>query len=94
MKGFILIKSHPYMAKTDANGKFVIKNIPAGEHEFQFWHEGIGYLKNVSFETNQLNEKGRLTLNMKPGLNDLGIAELAAKRFAKAAIGRPVKKAR
>ena len=91
MKGFILIKSHPYMAKTDANGKFVIKNIPAGEHVFQFWHEQIGYLKNVSFETNQLNEKGRLTLIMKPDLNDLGEAKLGAKRFLRTTIGHAKK---
>ena len=38
------------MAVSGDDGTFEIKNIPAGKHEFQFWHEAAGYLKNVQFK--------------------------------------------
>ena len=39
MKAWHLPLDHPYGAVTDENGKFEIKNIPAGTHEFVVWHE-------------------------------------------------------
>lgn len=30
---------HPYAAVSDAEGKFTIKDLPAGKHEFRVWHE-------------------------------------------------------
>lgn len=39
MKSFVLLKDHPYMAKTDKQGKFKIKKIPGGEWTFQFRHD-------------------------------------------------------
>ena len=39
MKAYILSLDHPYMAVTGEDGTFEIKNMPAGQHEFQFWHE-------------------------------------------------------
>ena len=47
MKGHLLVQDHPYMAVSGEDGTFEIKNIPAGKHEFQFWHEAAGYLKNL-----------------------------------------------
>jgi plastocyanin len=44
MKAYHLILDHPFMAVTDAEGKFEIKNLPAGKHEFVVWHEKKGYL--------------------------------------------------
>lgn len=49
MKGYLLIRDDPYMAVTDEEGRFELKKLPAGEHQFQFWHE-TGYLKNVSMK--------------------------------------------
>ena len=39
MKAHVVSLDHPYMAATGEDGTFEIKNIPAGQHEFQFWHE-------------------------------------------------------
>jgi hypothetical protein len=45
MKAFHLVLDHPYMAVTDADGKFTIPNLPAGKHEFIVWQEKAGYLE-------------------------------------------------
>lgn len=39
MKAYWLTIDHPYGAVTDAQGKFSIKGLPAGNHEFVVWHE-------------------------------------------------------
>ncbi|RPI83524.1 MAG: hypothetical protein EHM42_08340 [Planctomycetaceae bacterium] len=44
MKAYHLILDHPFMAVTDADGRFEIKGLPAGKHEFIVWHEKKGYL--------------------------------------------------
>jgi len=35
---------HPYAVITDADGKFKIENLPAGDHEFRVWQERCGYV--------------------------------------------------
>lgn len=47
MKARLIIKDHPYMAVTDKDGKFTIKNVPAGEWTFQFYHDKTGYVQKV-----------------------------------------------
>jgi len=44
MSGWHLPLDHPFAAVTDANGRFVIKNLPPGNYEFKVWHETAGYL--------------------------------------------------
>lgn len=42
MTGYALTFDHPYAARTNARGQFVIKNVPAGvELTFKGWHEGV-----------------------------------------------------
>lgn len=73
MEGWIVIKDNPYMAATDKNGKFTIKNLPAGEWTFQFWHEKAGYVDEVVADGKDVEwTRGRLEVNIKPGTNDLG----------------------
>ncbi len=50
MKGWLVIRDTPYMAVTDADGKFEIKNLPAGEWQFMFWQEQAGYVSNVKID--------------------------------------------
>ena len=40
-----LVVDHPYAAVTDKDGKFTIKGLPAGDHEFTLWHEKVGYVE-------------------------------------------------
>jgi hypothetical protein len=39
MTGYVRIFDHPYYAITDAEGKFEIKNAPAGKFRLVYWHE-------------------------------------------------------
>jgi plastocyanin len=74
MKGWILIQNHPYMATTGDDGTFEIKDIPAGKHQFQFYHEAAGYLRNLKTNGGTTDERhGRIDLTIEPGKTlDLG----------------------
>lgn len=50
MLAFWLVTDHPYVAITDADGKFSIKNLPVGEHTFRVWHERPGYINCAEFK--------------------------------------------
>lgn len=39
MKAYHFPVDHPYVAVTDADGKFKIEGLPAGKHTFNIWHE-------------------------------------------------------
>ncbi len=39
-----LVIDHPYATVTDADGRFTIPKLPAGEYTFVAWHERVGYL--------------------------------------------------
>ncbi len=39
MKGYIGVFNHPYFVVTDADGKFTLKNAPAGKYRLMVWHE-------------------------------------------------------
>jgi len=45
MNSWWLILDHPYAAVTDAEGKFAIGKLPAGDYEFIVWHESVGYIE-------------------------------------------------
>lgn len=42
MCAYIVVTGHPYYAKTDANGKFELSNVPAGTYTVEYWHETLG----------------------------------------------------
>jgi hypothetical protein len=73
MSGFIFVRSNPYAAVTDIDGKFLIKDLPAGEElEFQLWQERSGYLKDAKNAAVNVDNKGRFRLTLKPRENYLG----------------------
>jgi hypothetical protein len=79
MTAHILALDHPYMAASAEDGTFEIKNIPAGKHEFQFWHESPGYLKDVKIGTGKSNRQGRAQLTIPAGKTlDLGDIKVPA----------------
>jgi hypothetical protein len=79
MKAWLLCLDHPYMAVADNDGKFEIKNIPVGEHEFQFWHEAAGYLKTVKMKGAATDARGRAKLKIAAGATlDLGDIKVPA----------------
>jgi hypothetical protein len=44
MQAFCMILDHPYVAVTDKDGNFTIKDLPPGKHKFRVWHERAGYV--------------------------------------------------
>lgn len=71
MKAYVVIKAHPYVAATAADGSFVIEHLPEGvELEFQVWHECSGYLEVAGWG------KGRFTKTLAPGETELGTIQV------------------
>jgi hypothetical protein len=80
MKGYLLALSHPYAAVSAEDGTFEIKNIPAGTHDFQLWHEAPGYLKNLKFTGGTTDARGRAKLKIAAGQTlDLGDIKVPAR---------------
>jgi hypothetical protein len=70
---WLVVKDHPYMAVTDADGRFEIKYVPAGKRKFMFWQEEAGYLQKVTVHGKpETWRRGTPELDLKPGDNDLG----------------------
>ena len=79
MRGFVLCRDNPYMAVTKQDGSFEIKQIPAGELEFQFLHEKTGYLV-----AKPEWKRGRAKFTIRTGeTTDLGEIKLDPKLFAR-----------
>lgn len=77
MKGFVLPRDNPYMAVTDKDGKFEIKNLPAGKLEFQIWHEKAGLMA-----AKPEWKKGRFEVQVEDGADvDLKTIEVSAELF-------------
>jgi hypothetical protein len=65
MRAYLLALDHPYAAVTGQDGRFEIKNVPAGEHEYQFWHEKNGYMKGVRTKAGVTDERGRIKIDIR-----------------------------
>lgn len=73
MDAYRLVTEHPYVAVTDADGKFKTENLPVGEHSFRVWHERQGYLNR---EYKVKVEKGKTTVL---AVEKVPVAKLAKK---------------
>jgi hypothetical protein len=77
MNAYVLIRDNPYMAVSAADGTFEIKNVPAGKHDFAFWHEAKGNLKDLKVGKDKADRKGQLEINVPAGETvDLGVIEI------------------
>lgn len=73
MNAIVVIKDTPYMAVTDADGNFVIENVPVGKVGFQVWQEKAGYIDSVTIGGKKTKwSKGKFEHDLKAGDNDLG----------------------
>jgi plastocyanin len=41
MSGWLVIEDHPYYTVTDANGRFLLEEIPPGAYNLKTWHETL-----------------------------------------------------
>ncbi|MGH7267269.1 MAG: carboxypeptidase regulatory-like domain-containing protein [Candidatus Rokuibacteriota bacterium] len=44
MRGWVVVTPHPFYVITDAQGRFRLDNLPAGQYTLQMWHERLGQL--------------------------------------------------
>jgi len=69
MRAFVFVMEHPFFSVTDAQGRFVIKNLPPGEYTLATWHESLGENKQII----QVGDSGlknvKFTYKPKKGLN-------------------------
>lgn len=42
MQAYVAVMTHPHFATTDADGRFELRNLPAGTYEIEAWHERLG----------------------------------------------------
>jgi hypothetical protein len=82
MKGYVVIKEHPYIGISDKDGKVSIKNVPAGKWTFQFWQEAAGYIAEAKQNGKAVKwERGRVELDIKAGANDVGEVKVSPAAF-------------
>ena len=58
MKGYIAVFKHPFFAVTGKDGRFVLKNVPAGNYTITAWQEKLGTL------TQKVNVSAKETKNV------------------------------
>ena len=49
MEAYVVVKSHPYYASTDARGNYRLNAIPLGKYRLEVWHPELG-VRVVPFE--------------------------------------------
>ena len=82
MKGVLLVRDEPYVAITDKDGNFEIKNVPAGEWNFQFWHEKAGYMRDLQVPEKKVGRRGEVELVFEDGKTmDLGELKFDVGKF-------------
>ena len=71
----VFAAANPYFALSDSDGNIRITDLPPGKWEFQVWHERPGFVKRANWP------RGRFTMEIKPGENDLGTIKLPPATF-------------
>ena len=84
MKGYVVVRQDPYVAISNDKGEFEIKNIPVGEHDFVFWHEAKGFIRNLALKEGKTDRRGRAKLKIAAGETlDLGEIKVPAAALGK-----------
>lgn len=81
MKGVLVIQDHPYFAKSDEDGKLIIKNIPAGTWSFRIFHKRLGFASGLDISGATTSRRGTFDIEIESGTYDLGEVNIPASRF-------------
>ncbi len=81
MDAVLLVRDEPYVAISDADGRFEIANIPAGTWTFQFWHRRAGYLKQLQVPGMDTGRRGDIEVTINDG-ETLDLGQLTIKGSA------------
>ncbi|MEM6473162.1 MAG: methylamine utilization protein [Planctomycetota bacterium] len=81
MKAQVVVLDHPFAAVSDEKGVIEISGLPTGEVIFRANHES-GKLSDVILNGEDESWRGsKFEMDIKPGMNDLGVVELTAENF-------------
>lgn len=81
MKAHLIIPEHPCVGISGEDGMLVIENVPVGQVSFRVWHE-LGVIDEATVGGKKEKwSKGRMDLEIKEGVNDLGTIKIAAEKF-------------
>ena len=85
MNAKMVVRSNPYFAISDKNGNFEIKDLPAGELEFQVIQERSGYITGATVGGQEAKwPKGRVKWTIDADkTTDLGEMKIGAAQFNK-----------
>lgn len=81
MKGYLVVRDDPYVAISSDTGEFEIENIPVGTHEFVFWHEAKGNMRDLTLKGGKTDRRGRAKLKIAAG-ETLDLGEIKIKPAA------------
>lgn len=82
MDAVIFVRENPYVAITDADGKFTMENVPAGNWNFKFWHVKTGWQKDLEISGKEVSKRGQVELEVENGKTlELGKMNLPAAAF-------------
>ncbi|MEO1616225.1 MAG: methylamine utilization protein [Planctomycetota bacterium] len=81
MKAQIVVMDHPFSAVSNENGVLEISGLPTGEIVFRANHE-TGSLKDVVVNGKKTSWRAsRFEMDIKPGMNDMGVVEIPLEAF-------------
>lgn len=85
MHAWMVVRPNPYFAISDKDGNFEIKDLPAGELEFQVWQEKSGYVTDASVGGQEVKwPKGHVKWTVEADkTTDVGEMKLGAAQFNK-----------
>lgn len=79
MQSVFLLQDHPYMALTDENGRFELKQLPAGKLTLKVWHERVGFITAAKVDGQKADwKKGRYLVDLGDGENTKHQYQIAA----------------
>ena len=81
MKAHLIVAEHPAIGISGEDGVLEIANLPVGPVTLRAWHE-VGKLDEVTMGGKKVKwSRGRMDIEIKEGMNDLGTITIAADKF-------------
>jgi hypothetical protein len=83
MRGYIVVRNHPYSAVSNADGEIEMKNLPEGKWLIQLWQEKSGYVREGTIDGKDFAYRaGRVEVEITDGeVTDLGTLTLPPALF-------------
>ena len=81
MRAHLIVLEHPAVGISNEEGVLEIENLPVGSVTLRAWHE-VGKLDEVTINGKKVKwSRGRMDIDIKEGMNDLGTITIAADKF-------------